>query len=370
MLILLFPAATMSQDTAQSHMTIPIYRNTVWYATLQFDYGFIMVHRPSIDYLQKKHTRTESFSFLKKANGEQSWHRLYLDPYYGISYRFIDFGNSTQLGAGHAITAQMLFPLNKEGKTKLHLKPDIGIAYVSNPFDVKDNYKNLAIGSKLNACIGMSLQLQLPICRSWHISSGLSLMHISNGAARIPNLGLNIPSAFLSVGYDIKTEETPFRPGLSAAEFERKRSLTGLYIATGIKEIYPANGKTYPIALLNFQKHYSWQRKGWIGGGTEAIFDSSLPDKRKAEIDDENIPKPNTPPIRAGAYGSVGLQMGPWNAYLQTGLYLYNPVKSDGDVYNRLSVNYRLPSGIFFCLNLKSHFGKADYAEWGAGYSF
>jgi hypothetical protein len=98
------------------------------------------------------------------------------------------------------------------------------------------------------------------------------------------------------------------------------------------------------------------------------MYDSSLPEKLKRAWDlDSTTPYAA---FRCGPYGSAGMRMGPWSAHLQVGLYLYNRVKSDGDVFNRLSLRHQRPKGVFYCINLKSHYGKADYIEWGIGKSF
>jgi hypothetical protein len=51
----------------------------------------------------------------------------------------------------------------------------------------------------------------------------------------------------------------------------------------------------------------------------------------------------------------------------ENGYYLYNRYKDDGNIYSRLCLRYHFSDRYFAVLNLKSHFAKADYWEYGIG---
>ncbi|MBK9638656.1 MAG: hypothetical protein IPO63_12895 [Bacteroidetes bacterium] len=62
--------------------------------------------------------------------------------------------------------------------------------------------------------------------------------------------------------------------------------------------------------------------------------------------------------------------MGNWDGYFQMGMYTYNRYKEDGNIYNRLLLRYAFTKKAYASFGLKSHFGKADYFEWGLGLKF
>ena len=62
--------------------------------------------------------------------------------------------------------------------------------------------------------------------------------------------------------------------------------------------------------------------------------------------------------------------MGKFSLKLQQGFYVYTQIKDDGILYNRIGMQYNVGKKYFACINLKSHFAKADYMEWGGGIRF
>ncbi|MFN5355464.1 MAG: acyloxyacyl hydrolase [Bacteroidota bacterium] len=326
--------------------------------------GFLMAHRPSMVYLQNAHSASIEIDYLWRCSGSASWHKAYRFPSVGVSYRLTSFGNPDLVGDGHSISVATEFPLSSGTKFSIRTRGSFGIGWIERPFDVRDNYKNLAAGSHLNGVVGFGISGGIHIGKSSTLNTGIHFLHFSNGSARTPNLGLNVPS--LSISYTRIFSRTLSSPRTlqGPADF----SHNNLYLATGIKEIYPPSGKSYPVAVIDYSRTYLRGKKGVLGCGLSFMYDSSLPTKVQRENNSESNDQSDA--IRIGTYGSAGLRMGPWSANLQVGLYLYNRVKSDGDVFNRLSLRHQRPNGLFYCINLKSHFGKADYIEWGIGKSF
>lgn len=353
--------------------------SSAWETGIQFGAGFLMAHRPVIAYLQRNHAASVQLYALKKTDGSLPWHIAYGRPSFGIAYRLTDFGNREEIGLGHSVLMMARFPLipgNSTWQSTLDL--GYGLGLIERPFDVESNYKNLSAGSVINAAFSISLSSSYPLSERLRIRGGIDFLHLSNGAARMPNLGLNIPGAHAGFSYRLSPPERPrgleirrklrlqhYIPSAQNASYRPTRG----YGAIGFKEIYPPNQGPYPVLAMNIQHHRTKGSKGLFGGGSDFIVDSSLPTKTSRESG-EPEPKGLRASIRVGLFGSAGLQMGPWSAYFQTGIYLANPVKSDGDIYNRLALHYQFNKGLFLCMNLKSHFGKADYIEWGAGYSF
>lgn len=326
--------------------------------------GFLMAHRPSMVYLQNRHSASVEIDYLWRCSGSASWHAAYRFPSVGISYRLTSFGNPDLIGDGHSISVATEFPLSTGTKFTVRMRGSFGIGWIERPFDVRDNYKNLAAGSHLNGVVGFGISGGVKLGKSSTLNTGIHFLHFSNGSARTPNLGLNVPSLSISYTQTFKRALNTPTPPRALPNF----SHNNIYLASGLKEIYPPSGKSFPIAVIDYSRTYLHGKKGVLGGGLSFMYDSSLPTKAQRENDNKGSDQLDG--FRIGAYGSAGLRMGPWSANLQVGLYLYNRVKSDGDVFNRLSLRHHRPNGLFYCINLKSHFGKADYIEWGIGKSF
>jgi len=335
-----------------------------WSIQLSPGFGFLIAHRPSIAYLQQRHTRYAEAGFFKQADGEAAWHATYSYPRYGLVYRMIDPGNRNTLGLGHALMARVIFPLSSGEGGDLMAHFSYGMGYWEKPFNTFDNYKNLAIGSRINGAISAGLSFRKKILPQTDISAGIDFMHFSNGSMRVPNLGMNFASVSMGWTYH-------FGPVAMVRNAEETKAYTArewsIYAAGALKEKYPPAGELYPVIALNGAYHKPLKRKGLVGGGIDAIADHSLPEKIREE--DMNGGLMNGA-LRFGIFASAGLRMGRWDGMFQIGGYLYNRYPKDGDLYNRLSLRYHTGSRFFLCMNLKSHYAKADYIEWGGGCRF
>lgn len=339
-------------------------KNKRWSVTLSPGFGFLIAHRPSIVYLQQRHTRYGEAGFFCQTEGSSSWHADYSYPRYGVVYRFIDPGNRSRLGMAHAVMARVIFPLSPGGNDHWQAHFSYGMGYVEKPFSTSENYKNLAIGSGINGAISAGISYKRRLLENTDISAGADFMHFSNGSMRVPNLGANFSSIFMTLTRhfgpptSIKAVQDP--------SADRKREWS-FYAAGAFKEIYPPEGRHYSVAAVNAAYHLPISRKGLLGGGADAIIDNSLPVKIREENGSGGL---MDGAFRFGIFASAGLSMGHWTGLFQIGGYLYNRYPKEGFIYNRLGLRYAVGSHLFFCMNLKSHYAKADYIEWGAGYRF
>ena len=63
---------------------------------------------------------------------------------------------------------------------------------VEKTFDIQHNFQSLAIGSHLNANVILRFEKEINIHKSQSLNFGIGLNHLSNGAFKTPNLGLNL----------------------------------------------------------------------------------------------------------------------------------------------------------------------------------
>jgi hypothetical protein len=136
-------------------------------------------------------------------------------------------------------------------------------------------------------------------------------------------------------------------------------------IAGGIKQIYPPNSPKYGVGI--FTTDYLWpiKKKSLFTIGTDAFFDGS----HNAFLKQDSVITDGIDGVlRGGIHVGYGLKVGKCTGILQTGYYLYNPHEIDGRIYNTLSIRYHLNDHWFVCFNLKSHYARADYFQYGIGY--
>lgn len=72
--------------------------------------------------------------------------------------------------------------------------------------------------------------------------------------------------------------------------------------------------------------------------------------------------------MRPGFHVGHQLEFGHLSFINQMGVYLYAKDKSDGPVYLRTALRYKLSNKAIVNLALKTHWAKADFVEFGLGY--
>ncbi len=328
--------------------------------SIRSDYGFLIAHRPALRPLQERHIAGFEISVSKISYGKQEWEKDFSFPNKGITFAFFDLGSPQKLGYGIAVYPYIDFPLKKSDKTKLIFRYGIGLGWVEKTFNSSDNIKNVAVGSNLNGIIHFDLHYELFLSKLSQLELGTGITHYSNGSYSIPNLGINV--ATINLAYTRYFGEKKL--------FERKTSMPqvkfaewNVYVAAGLKKIYPPEGKEYKIGVISFSRMKSISNKGRWGIGLDAFYDNSL----SARLRNSNAElKGFSDDLRIGINGGYEIKTGKTGLYFNMGYYLFTRWKEDGNIYHRICIRQYLGK-VFLCMNLKTHYARADFVEFGIG---
>lgn len=355
LLLLIAPASPLfGQDSLRSPGT--------WSIGVNVHTGFLIAHRPALVYLQKGHSHTFEFTAYRSVKGDRDWHGWFNYPMLGFGFRSIATGNREELGQVYGAFAQLLFPLRKSHRLAFNVRMGLGLGYVEKPFDIRENYKNVAIGSSWNGAVNAGLQARLFCGKRLQLSGGLDAVHFSNGSAFQPNLGINIVGVNAGLVWFVGPELS-YPPRVVQKKEARQEFSTALHVA--IKDLVPDDGPRYGVLIWNATYLREAGHKSVWGGGLDYFLDGSLPHRPETD----SVPGSfMAEASRIGLFGAYGLRMGRWDGLFQTGFYPYSGVKEDGLIYNRLAFRYFVKPTVYLCVNLKSHFARADYFEWGIGY--
>lgn len=329
-------------------------------------YGFVMPHHKNMQHLAKGHFTATEMNFNIQKHGEKKWHALYKYPVIGGAIWFADLANPEQLGKAIAVYPFMNFHLYHSDNFYLNYRFGLGLGYITKPFDYIDNYKNIAIGSHLNATLNMFYEVKWMIRKKISLTSGIGITHFSNGAFKTPNLGINIPTVFAGIAYYLPYQENVIAD-TSWIDLKEKRKTFRLLFAGGMKQVYPAKGDTYGIFMLSLNYSKSLSQKRELVAGFDLFMDYS--DKRS--IKRKDIPLKNDLGIlKPGLYAGHNFLFSKLHLLMHVGYYLYAKDNSDGFIYSRFGLEYDFSKSFFAHLALKTHFAKADFVEWGIGYTF
>ncbi len=332
-----------------------------WMVNARFNYGFLIAHRPTVVHLQNDHIKGIEVELLKTTDGTNDWEQAYNRPLTGFGLQYWYLGNNEELGKSITVFPQILFPINHNPHLRLSGRLSCGIGYIEKTFDRLENYKNVAVSSHFNCVISFGLYARAFVHSQTQIVSGIEFTHMSNGSFKVPNLGLNIPTINLGVSHFFG-QKTPL---FTERKVEEKPSTSiNLLVAGGIKEITPPGGKKYGVFSTTGTLSRSISYKSSVGAGLDLFYDPSI----EARLIGDSVSVPNfTYSIRSGIHLSYELKVQKLSLLFENGFYFYTHLPNEGNIYTRLCVRYHVSEKYFVLLNLKSHFGKADYFEYGIG---
>lgn len=330
-------------------------------------YGFLIAHRPSMVHLVNEHvTATELFIQKRLSRSDKAWHSYFNRPDHGIALWLGSLGNDGLLGKGIGIAHYANVHFIQRKKFEWNFRLGMGLGYMTKTFERMENNKNNAIGSHLNGM--MTLQTQV-LWKGKHFSygSGIALTHYSNGAYKMPNLGLNIPTFFLSAQYRLKPRDFEKElETLTEHSFQKDWQFAATWFGA-LREINPPAGKKYFVTgFESFATRHFSKKSSWLAG-LDVIYNSALP------VLYERLEQTN---MNHFSFTQLGLNAG-WQLNMdelkfsvQMGAYLISRYKEDGPLYHRICLRYFFPNNLIAHFALKTHFAKADYLEFGVGYRF
>lgn len=312
-----------------------------------------------MNHLPREHTNAVEVNAIFTSDGHRNWHEPMKHPYWGVTALWTTSGNNAILGSHFASYTYLMYPFIRLGKSSLLGRIGTGASFSPKVFDQQNNPKNIAIGSHVNALVNFALLYQFTGDKHlWNF--GLDFTHLSNGASKFPNLGINLP--YLSLGYAYRIKSLSDReiatPGYSS---DWKFQLIGI---TSIKDINPIGSRRTPVFALNA----STQRIYKVGAGLESGLDISY----KPAIDSYKpvVYKEKQSLIQLGLYSAYLLTLDRLQFVLGMGFYIRDEYNPDDHTYHRIGLRYRVKDHVKLNLTLKSHWGKADFMEYGIAYEF
>jgi hypothetical protein len=350
-MVLTMFALTLSPAMGQNNITV----EPTWHR------GYLVAHRPLVEGLRKDRVNGFDLSIGRQVSGKKSWHWDYGLPKAGIYFGAWNLGNNDYLGNAYSLVPYVDFKVHQWQGVRLGMKFGWGIGVAEKKFDAETNYKNVAIGSRVNNSILLHPTLGFSIAKKHEIKLGLSLTHYSNGSFETPNLGVNMASFTLGYAFNKSTEPLPTRTEMDAVEKGVNDFVFGSFF---VKEVAPADGAKYGVASLFAERMWRTSNKFSFGGGIDLFYDKSL--SQRFNYDESNG---FLELIRSGIHAGTEMHLGNTALVLSIGSYVYSGVKSES-VYHRFGIRQNINPNWTAGIHVKSHWGKADFMEIGIGRKF
>jgi hypothetical protein len=330
--------------------------------SLQMGGAFIWAHKADVAHLAQSHP-----IFLQAEYHPWAWSNTADGAYYrntrlGITGSLWNFRQKEVLGYAIPVMFSISNKLWGRQESGLHYRFCAGLAWCTKPFSATENTHNVAIASNILGAAQIGLMGKIKANQNGFIRAEAGLAHLSAGAFRLPNFGLNTPYVLVGwqqcFGSDRPNKRAGQRPSNALATWS-------YWVVAGAGLRQGANSYD-PFRFSGNLRAEAWRRMGNRSAlvvGAEGIYHGALNDIRA------NVNLPAVTPIRAGLL--VGHE---WLFYVvsvstQVGVYVYNPSPQvQRPIYQRYGLrllwNHRLVPAFF----LRAHGGQADLAEFSLTY--
>lgn len=325
--------------------------------TIEPQVGVLLAHRATMGHLIEHHTYGVEMGVVLQTNGKKQWHHDFNFPEISFNAFYNNPGNEEILGHTMGVAGGIYLPFFRKNGWSFGAKFETGLSFVTKRFDLVNNPKDNAIGSHLNSMVRLGFRFEKQFAHQ-AIGLNMSMTHMSNGAVKLPNLGLNL--SFLGVHYSYFIQPLSFKDTASIERVGQKikswEFFTQLIVST--KQVYPTGGSNYGVIGLTNYVHYKASTKCILEGGVDIIYNQS---NIKEVVGDFERYKN----LQLGAYVAYVLPIHRFQMFVGMGAYMYNPVSDYGLFYHRLGGRFQIYKHLWANISIKSHWAKADYFEYG-----
>lgn len=336
---------------------------------LKYCGGSIYQHTKKVYLEPPSYSQEVEFSITHRTYGKRQWERINNCPRPSINFCYTQFGD--QIGNAFSFYPGIEWAILRKKKINWVFKIGGGIGRASERWTREDTLKNY-LGSRLNNFTTIQTALNIPISKKIEIQAGGRMSHISNGAVRIPNYGINLFSGFVGVNYYPEGRKSILSEKPTATE---KRIIRiGTRTGVGWGEQNAPDGALAAIYSQTVFVATPFLRKHRLYVGTDISYSGKAYSGYKYALIDDNLRWSATnSTVFVGLellYGRVGIPF-------QFGVFTKKMRNQDSKWYQKMGFQYYLYRNDNTFLKrlsigplLKSNKINADYIEFCVGTMF
>ncbi|MCF8430143.1 MAG: acyloxyacyl hydrolase [Bacteroidia bacterium] len=315
------------------------------YYTASFHYANIYEINKAVQDLKESNPICIELLFTKQLRDEKSWqeNNCYFNS--GIGLNYINYDNAL---LGESLALFYVFePQFKLGKQlKLLVSANLGLIYLSKPYDKDKNANNLSYSSPISAYMALGTGIAFPLNKNLQMSLLAQYIHISNGGTHEPNKGINMSTINMRLSYNpIDNGLEKYQRIIKKIVFKDRLDF-GLYVSNqnmGVNE-----PERYFIfgAMANFSKQIA--KRSALTVGLEIINDQVT----KARLQRDKIDKSD---LRLGLLIGHEFLFGHFIVNQQLGYYLINETNYFNILYQRAGVSLCISSNFSIGFSVLTH---------------
>ncbi|HEX2975973.1 MAG TPA: acyloxyacyl hydrolase [Bacteroidales bacterium] len=312
-------------------------------------YGFIIPHTASIEPLS--HTKPYGFeiSISRLHTSYNSWNIFRRYNISGLQAGFFNFQNPATVGSAYTVT---LFtePVFRTGKDfYFSVRAGAGMSWQTRIWHYELNPANRFFSTRVSMPLYLSARFNYRITGNAFLTLAGTYNHISNGAVKVPNMGINFPT--LSAGFEYYPHSFPELAGFKPEKRARmNKRYIQFQVIGGFKYVWEQPCWAYGASV-----RHVWQIRDFyaLNAGGEVIVDGGV--KKYLEI--HEIEEDHK---RAAITIGQDFFLGRIYFTQYFGIYVYSPYKAKNAVYQKYELSYKISPAFFAGVYLKAHASEAD----------
>ncbi len=345
-----------------------------WSVESSLLYGKIIKHTPKINFPVDHVSLGGELAFKWNTYGRKAWEEHQRYPTLGLNFLYYNIGERSTLGQAVAFFPNISIYLFRKEKLDFNFQVGTGLAYLTQHFDRLENTTNNAIGSNFNNITSLKFIVGYQLSPKWHLKGGFNFTHFSNGAAQLPNFGINIPAAQIGVKY--------FPSPVAKADYQHydiskkavKKWGMSMHLKLAYREHISIGGPKYPIYIASLGAFYHTTKVNRFLAGFEYEFNRSVYNFGLHVTEFTTKAEARLGASRILAFAAHEFLFGRWSIQLQAGTYLGSfSYLTNFIIYNKLHARYYFPAigkpktKFYVGICLKSHVADAEYIALGFG---
>ncbi len=238
--------------------------NRIWGIESKFKTGILLGHRPVMGHLAEHHVFAGELSLYLRTDGRNKWHSAYKYPDLGVTFYGGTAGNKEVLGNFFGVNSFLSIPFIAKPKFRFNGKLSAGLGLGTKQYDPVTNPKNVAMSTPLNAMICLGLDAKYYFKQNW-FSLGIDMTHFSNGAFKVPNLGINLPYMGFAYGRFLKKPEIDTSIIAQENHMPFRKIFFGGTAIISAKEVFPTGGKKISCLCIKSTCSDFFKTTRWLG---------------------------------------------------------------------------------------------------------
>jgi len=320
-------------------------------------YGFIIIHSKSIREIRDSYPWGLELDMNWHYNNKKSWEFCNCYPKLGFSGTYWDFDNPEILGHGFSSLFFVEPYFNHHRRLSFSIRAGFGLSYLSNPYEKNKNPNNQSYSTSVGFPLLLAFSLNYKINNNFLAHLSANYNHISNGGIKEPNKGINYPTLGIGIDHYFTKGSFPDRSRTDWKQIFGSDKRIELSVFGSMKQINHDEFERYAVYGTEIKGSKRVARISAITIGMEWLGDQS---------NREEIERFYTKDIDHNR-GSIAIGheflLGKFIFSQQFGAYIYNPYKTDDDVYQRYGLIIRIGERISTGVNLKTHGHVADFID-------